>query len=174
MGFGPRPSRRGGAALERPFPAVDQPPKTPAKTRKKRGRVAALDPGAARVGVAVADDLGMMAHPRGFFPAKPRPALLASLTELAREEGITRFVVGLPLDMRGTEGEAARRVRDLAQAICDATGCEVELWDERLTTVQAQRALTASGLKREKARARIDEASAVTILQAWLDGRGAG
>lgn len=154
---------------------MDQPPKPlPPKSRKKRGGVAALDPGAARVGVAVADDLGMMAHPRGFLPARPRPSLLASLAELAREEGITRFVVGLPLDMRGTEGEAARRVRDLAQAICDATGCEVELWDERLTTVQAQRALTASGLKREKARARIDEASAVTILQAWLDRRTSG
>ncbi len=142
-------------------------------TKKKRGRVAALDLGAARVGVAVADDLGFMAHPRGFLAAKPRPALLEKLVELVREEGITRFVVGLPLDMRGTEGEAARRARDLAQAICDATGCEIELWDERLTTVQAQRQLTASGLKREKARARIDEASAVTILQAWLD-RGAG
>jgi putative Holliday junction resolvase len=147
------------------------PPHT--KPKKKRGRVAALDPGAVRVGVAIADDLGMMAHPRGFLAARPRPALLAALVDLAKEEGITRFVVGLPLDMRGTEGEAARRVRDLAQAICDSTGCEVELWDERLTTVQAQRALTASGLKREKARARIDEASAVTILQAWLDGRAA-
>jgi putative Holliday junction resolvase len=71
--------------------------------------------------------------------------------------------------MRGTEGEAARRTRGTAQAIADATGCDVELFDERLTTVEAQRAITASGLKREKARARIDEAAAVAILQAWLD-----
>lgn len=135
------------------------------------GRVCALDLGAARVGVALADELGLMAHPRGFIAAKPRPAMLEALKDLVKEEGITRFVVGLPLDMRGTEGEAARRARDMAQAIADATGCEIELWDERLTTVQAQRELTASGLKREKARARIDEASAVTILQAWLDAR---
>lgn len=148
---------------------MTKPPSKPSK--KKASRVAALDLGAARVGVAVADDLASMAHPRGFLAAKPRPALLAALAALAREEGIGLFVVGLPLDMRGTEGEAARRVRILAQEICDATGCEIELWDERLTTVQAQRALTASGLKREKARARIDEASAVTILQAWLDQR---
>ena len=139
----------------------------------QEGRVCAFDLGAVRVGVAIADDLGLMAHPRGALPAKPQPALLEALKELVREEGIVRIVVGLPLDMRGTEGEAARRARITAQAIADATSCDVELFDERLTTVQAQRALTASGLKREKARARIDEASAVAILQAWLDRRAA-
>lgn len=137
----------------------------------REGRVCALDLGAARVGVAVADELGFMAHPRGVLAARPRPALLSALKDLVRGESITRIIVGLPLDMRGTEGEAARRARELAQAIADATSCDVELVDERLTTVQAQRALTASGLKRQKARARIDEASAVEILQAWLDRR---
>lgn len=136
---------------------------------RRQGRVCALDLGAARVGVAIADDLGLMAHPRGVLAARPRPALLAALKDLVVAEEITRIVIGFPLDMRGTEGEAARRARGLAQEIADATGCDVELVDERLTTVQAQRALTASGLKREKARARIDEASAVEILQAWLD-----
>jgi putative Holliday junction resolvase len=137
------------------------------------GKVCALDLGAARVGVAVSDDLGMMAHPRGFLAAKPRPALLSALAELVKEEDIRRIVVGFPLDMRGTEGEAARRARHIAQDIADATGCEIELLDERLTTVEAQRQITDSGLKREKARARIDEAAAVTILQAWLDRRAA-
>ena len=133
------------------------------------GKVCALDLGAARIGVAIADELGFMAHPRGVLAAKPRPTFLEKLGELVKEEGITRIVVGFPLDMRGTEGEAARRTRGTAQAIADATGCDVELFDERLTTVEAQRAITASGLKREKARARIDEAAAVAILQAWLD-----
>jgi putative Holliday junction resolvase len=114
-----------------------------------------------------------MAHPRGVLAARPRPKLLASLRELAEREGITRFVVGFPLDMRGTEGEAARRARGLAQEIADATGCEVELFDERLTTVQAKRALDASEVFGRRARARIDEASAVEILQAWLDARAA-
>lgn len=137
------------------------------------GKVCALDLGAARVGVAVSDDLGLMAHPRGFLAAKPRPAFLEALVEIVKEEDVRRIVVGLPLDMRGTEGEAARRAREVAQAIADATGCDIELVDERLTTVEAQRQITASGLKREKARARIDEAAAVTILQAWLDRRAA-
>lgn len=133
----------------------------------------ALDLGAARVGVAVTDELGLMAHPRGVLAAKPRPALLAALKALVAEENIGRIIVGFPLDMRGTEGEAARRAREMAQAIADATACDVELFDERLTTVQAQRALTDSGLKGKKARARIDEASAVAILQAWLDAKPA-
>ena len=131
----------------------------------------ALDLGAVRVGVAIADELGMMAHPRGALAAKPQPALLDALKKLVEEEGITRIIVGLPLDMRGIEAEAARKARILAQAIADATNCEIELVDERLTTVQAQRELTAAGLKKQKARARIDEAAAVKILQAWLDRR---
>jgi len=137
-------------------------------------KVCALDLGAARVGVAIADDLGLMAHPRGVLAAKPRPAFLKALAALVKEEEITRIVVGFPLDMRGTEGEAARRTREIAQVIADATACDVELYDERLTTREAQRAITASGLKREKARARIDEAAAVTILQAWLDAKRGG
>lgn len=139
----------------------------------RKRRVCALDPGAVRIGVALADDLGLMAHPRGVLAAKPRPKFLEALVELVREEEIGRILVGLPLDMRGTEGEAARRVRDLAQAIADATNVDVELVDERLTTVEAQRALTASERKGEKARARIDEAAAVAILQHWLDRRAA-
>ena len=139
--------------------------------RRARKAVCALDLGAVRVGVAVTDELGMMAHPRGALAAKPRPALLAALKALVDEENIGRIIVGFPLDMRGTEGEAARRARDTAQAIADATSCELELFDERLTTVQAQRAFTDSGLKGKKARARIDEAAAVAILQAWLDAR---
>lgn len=82
-----------------------------------------------------------------------------------------RFVVGLPLDMRGGEGAAARDARTMARRIADATGRLVELWDERLTTVQAQRALRASEVHGKKARDRVDEAAACAILQSWLDAR---
>ncbi|MEZ4258637.1 MAG: Holliday junction resolvase RuvX [Polyangiaceae bacterium] len=129
----------------------------------------ALDLGGARVGVAVADELGLYAHPRGVLAAKPRPKLLEALARLVDDERIELIVVGLPLDMRGIEGDAARGARLLAQDIADATGCDIELWDERLSTVQARRALAASEVHGKKARARIDEASAVEILQSWLD-----
>lgn len=138
---------------------------------KRVRKVCALDLGAARIGVAITDDLGLMAHPRGVFAARPRPAFLEALKALVVEEEIVRIVVGFPLDMRGTEGEAARRARQTAQAIADATQVDVELVDERLTTVQAKRALDASEVHGKRAKERIDEASAVEILQAWLDAR---
>lgn len=152
--------------------ALTTPPEARPPSTASR-RICALDLGAARVGVALSDELGMMAHPRGVLAARPRPKLLEALKELVAAENIGRIVVGFPLDMRGTEGEAARRAREIAQQIADATECDVELFDERLTTVQAQRALTASEVFGQKAKDRIDEASAVEILQAWLDARAA-
>jgi putative Holliday junction resolvase len=130
-----------------------------------------LDLGGARVGVAIDDELGSMAHPRGVLDARDRRKLLADLARLAEDEGIARFVVGLPLDMKGGEGDAARKARGLAQEIADATGRDVELLDERLTTVQARRSLEASEVRGRKQKGRIDEAAATAILQAWLDAR---
>ena len=102
-------------------------------------RVAAIDLGKARVGLAVSDDLGMMAHPRPPLDGRKRRALLDALTSLAEEEGIVRFLVGLPLSMSGREGVAAQRAMRFCQQLADATGVAVELVDERLTTVQGAR-----------------------------------
>jgi putative Holliday junction resolvase len=139
--------------------------------RATRGRTCGLDLGKARVGVAIDDELGSMAHPRGVLDGHDRKRLLADLVRLAEDEGIERFVVGLPLDMKGGAGAAARQAEALAQDIADATGREVELVDERLTTVQARRALEASEVRGKKQRERIDEAAATAILQSWLDAR---
>ncbi len=132
-------------------------------------KVCALDLGGVRVGVAVSDELGLYAHPRGVIEARPEPTFLRQLADFTAFERIHRIVVGLPLDMKGGWGDAARKAQSLAQKIADATGCEVEMWDERLTTVEARRALAASDVHGAKAKARIDEAAAVTILQSWLD-----
>jgi len=110
-----------------------------------------------------------MAHPRGVLDGKDRGKLMRALKDLVAAERVERFVVGLPLDMTGGEGDAARKARDIAQQIADATGCDVELWDERLSTVQAARELQASEVRGKKAKGRIDEAAACMILQAWLD-----
>jgi putative pre-16S rRNA nuclease len=138
---------------------------------KIAGRTCALDLGSARVGVAIDDELGLLAHPRGTLDAREERALLRALRALADEHDVVRFVVGLPLDLRGGEGQAARRARTMAQKIADATGRSVVLCDERLTTVQAKRALTASGVRGRRARQRVDEAAACAILQVWLDAR---
>ncbi|MBK6691095.1 MAG: Holliday junction resolvase RuvX [Myxococcales bacterium] len=134
-------------------------------------RVCALDLGASRVGVAVSDELGLLAHPRGVFDGKDQRKLLQAVKALADDEALDRILVGLPLHMSGREGEGAKRARMLAQAIANATGLEVELLDERLTTVEAKRSLRDSGVHGKKAKAHIDEASAVVMLQAWLDTR---
>jgi len=133
----------------------------------------ALDLGGVRVGVAIDDELGAMAHPRGVLDGKRKDLLLTAIHALCDEVGVRHIVVGLPLDMRGGEGDAARRAREFAHAIANRTGRTVELWDERLTTVEARRALEASELGEREAKTRIDEASACVLLQAWLDRRAA-
>ncbi len=131
-------------------------------------RTLALDLGRARVGLAIDDDLGSMAHGRGVLDARDRPVLLAELRAVVAREQVERIVIGLPVDLRGHEGDAAKNVRLMAQHIADATNVDVELWDERMTTMAAARSLSASGVHGKKAKARIDEASAVAILESWL------
>ncbi len=137
------------------------------------GRTIGLDLGGVRCGVAIDDELGQLAHPRPNLPAKDRKALVAKLAELARDEGAERFVIGLPLEMSGAEGQAAERVRTFAQHLADASGLDVVLWDERLSTVEASAALHRAGLDARAQKGVIDAAAAVTILQSWLDARKA-
>jgi len=143
----------------------------PSLPRLARGRACGLDLGKVRVGVAVSDELGLMAHPRGVISGKNQPELIRVLCKLVEDENIERFIIGLPLDMKGGEGDGARRAREIAQKIANATGIEVELWDERLTTVEARRNLATSDVHGAKAKSHIDEASAVVLLQAWIESQ---
>ncbi len=135
-------------------------------------RVAAIDLGKVRAGVAVSDELGLMAHPRPPLDGRDLRGLIEALRALALAEGIERFVVGLPLDLRGGEGASAQRARRFAGHLADATGRDVELLDERLTTVEAARRMREGGTAAREGRARIDGAAAALLLQAWLDARG--
>jgi len=137
------------------------------------GRVAAIDLGKARVGVAVSDELGVCAHPRPALDGGNRRAVLEALTGLAREEGVKRFLVGMPLELDGREGPAARKALAFAQALADAAGVEVEMVDERLSTVEASRRLREGGVSARRAKPRVDGAAAAVLLQSWLDRRGA-
>ena len=130
-----------------------------------------IDLGDVRIGVAVADSLGMLAHPRETIRVGPKgeKAVVARIAELAKAEKIGVIVVGLPRNMNGTEGPASVKARSFAARLRVATGCEVRLQDERLTTVAAQKALHASGRNVKNSRAVIDQAAAQMILQTYLD-----
>jgi putative Holliday junction resolvase len=141
---------------------------------EKGARVAALDLGSVRVGLAVSDELGMLAHPRKALPGRDPKALLAALVRLAREENIGLFVVGLPRSLSGVEGPPARRARAFAKKLQAELGCRVELLDERLSTIEAQARLREQGLNEKKSRERIDSAAAAVLLQAWLNQNGGG
>ncbi|MFO0570907.1 MAG: Holliday junction resolvase RuvX [Polyangiaceae bacterium] len=137
-------------------------------------RAAALDLGSVRVGLAVADDLGVLAHPRPFLDARDPRALVARLGELARTEGIDRFLVGLPRRLDGREGPEARRARRFARELETRTGVAVELVDEWLSTKEATLRLRERGVKAKEARALVDSEAAAILLQSWLDGRPRG
>jgi putative holliday junction resolvase len=144
-------------------------------------RIVGLDLGGRRVGVAVSDRDGRMAVPERTLErvgdaAADRAALLATIEELGAE----RVVVGLPLQLDGRAGRAARAAAEEADSLALALaerGVEVETFDERLTTVSAERALAQGDRRRGRAggqrrRRLVDSSAAAVMLQAWLDHRG--
>lgn len=132
------------------------------------GPVLALDPGSVRVGVAASDAAVPVATPVGSFPRDPA-VLWPRLLQEVRDRGVRRIIVGLPRRLDGSEGDAAAAARELAAETERHTGVPCELWDERLTSVQAERQLIASGMRRRRRRETIDAAAATLLLQSWLD-----
>jgi putative Holliday junction resolvase len=134
-----------------------------------RGRVLAVDPGSRRVGLAVSDPLGLTAQPHSVLDAEA-PGLIAEIGRLAAELGVERIVVGLPVSLNGSEGPAAAGARRFAAELAAGTGLPVEMFDERFTTVSAERVLVAAGLAGRRRRAVRDRVAAAVLLQAYLDG----
>jgi putative Holliday junction resolvase len=136
-------------------------------------RVLAIDLGSVRVGIAISDELGLMAHPRPHLPGGDAKALLALIHRLALDEGVDRFVVGLPRHLNGAEGRGARDARRFAAALEKLSTLPVTLVDEWLSTREAHARLREGGSKQRDTRERIDSAAAAVLLQSWLDGRSA-
>jgi putative Holliday junction resolvase len=133
-------------------------------------RVLGIDVGEQRIGVAVSDPSGLLSTPYGTVRRTGRAT--AEISDLARDLEAEVIVVGLPLKMKGGgEGAQAAAVRAFAADLARATALPLEFYDERLTTVMAERSLIASGLRREKRKQQIDAVAAAIILQSWLDRR---
>jgi putative holliday junction resolvase len=136
----------------------------------EEGRALGLDLGDARIGVAISDPERRLAVPLGTVPTGA-PQDLKAINKLVTENGVTVVVVGHPISMSGAHGPRARQAEEFAGALRSFLGIPVELHDERLSTVEADRALREAGAGGRDRRRAVDRSAAAIILQAWLDRR---
>ncbi len=136
-------------------------------------RYLGLDIGTKRIGVAVSDALGLLAHPLLTVYRKGNRDDLRSVARLARRHGCAAFIVGNPLHMSGEKSAQAFKVQAFAQQLNEISGLPIHLWDERLTTAEAHATLYAADRPRGEHRAVIDQVAATIILQGFLDARQA-
>lgn len=132
-------------------------------------RILALDVGRRRIGVAISDELMLTAQGLDTIERRNNRADYAVLRGLTAEKNVGLILVGNPIQMSGLEGRQAEWVRQFADALAAQTRLPVQLWDERLTTVEAGRVLRQSGISIEKRARAIDRLSAVVLLQNYLD-----
>jgi putative Holliday junction resolvase len=132
-------------------------------------RILALDLGKRRIGLAISDPMGITAQGLPNLVRANKRADLAALEQLVREREVGMILMGNPINMGGAEGRQSGWVREFAEALEKRTGLPLQLWDERLTTVEASRVLRSSGISIEKRAAAVDRLSAVILLQSYLD-----
>ena len=132
-----------------------------------------VDMGEKRIGIAVSDPRRIIAQSAGQIERGTPAETVERLRDLAARHEADGVVVGLPLNMNGSEGPAARSAREFAESLRRGLGVSVVLWDERLTTAEADSLMKSAGLSRRKRAVRVDGLAAQLILQSYLDSRGA-
>ena len=137
-------------------------------------RLLGIDPGTRNIGLAVSDPSLTIATSLGSIRRDRLSTVAATITEIARERNVGGIVIGLPVNMDGTEGRRAESTRDWSRALSDATALAVAFWDERMSTQAVTRAMLAADLSRSKRARRTDQAAAAYILQGALDAIRAG
>jgi putative Holliday junction resolvase len=136
-------------------------------------RILALDHGTKRIGIAVSDELKMIAQPLEFVPAEPFSAFLTRLKELLSEKEIELILVGMPRNMNGSYGPAALKVEEFVATLRRSVTVTVKTWDERLTSAQANRYLIEGNVRRDKRKEKVDQMAAAILLQSYLDSLAA-
>jgi putative Holliday junction resolvase len=131
----------------------------------------AIDYGDAHTGVAISDPFGTLAGWTTVIDSWRQPVVLERLLAIIEEHGVDELVLGLPKNMNDTQGPRVERSRELARLLEEATGMEVHLWDERLTTVDAHRILTENGRRGKKRKQTVDAVAATLILEGYLGFR---
>lgn len=133
------------------------------------GRMLGLDIGERRIGVAISDELGMIASPVGMIPRASDVA--AEVRSLIARYNAVRLVAGLPIGLSGREGPQATLVREFTDALAAEIDLPLDYWDERLSTAVAERSLIEGGARRNKRKERVDAVAAAVILQGYLDNQ---
>jgi len=132
-------------------------------------RVLGLDFGERRIGVAVSDPLGMLAHTRPFIENNKKT--MSKLMTLVEEEVIDKIVLGLPKNLKGEDTASTLKAKAFGEAIQKAIKLDLIYWDERFSTKAAQKQFIAMGIKSKKTKDKIDSQAAAFILQGYLDSR---
>ena len=137
-------------------------------------RILALDHGTKRIGIAISDELKTIAMPLEFIPAAPFASLTNRLNQLIRDKEVERILVGMPRNMDGSYGPAALKVQKFVLMLKEAIATPIQIWDERLTSVQANRFLIEGNVRRAERKEKVDKMAAAILLQSYLDSLGAG
>ena len=132
-------------------------------------RILALDHGSKRIGVAVSDETKTIAQPLEYIPAEPFADFLTRLKKILAEKEVDFILLGMPRNMDGSYGPAAQKVEAFATALKMAITIPVKMWDERLTSTMANRALIQAGVRRDKRKEKVDKMAAAILLQSYLD-----
>jgi putative Holliday junction resolvase len=135
------------------------------------GRVLGLDVGSRRIGVAISDPLGITAQGLETLQRRNKRYDLAALEQVIRDYQVREIVVGLPLRMNGAEGKQSEKMQGFAEDLRKRFRLPVHLWDERLTSAEANRLLRETELSIEKRAKAVDRMAAVLILQGWMEGQ---
>ena len=121
------------------------------------------------MGIALSDEMGMIAHPLEFIPAHPFDKFLARLQELILQKQVELLLVGMPRNMDGSYGPAALKVQEFVAVLKGAVAIPIKLWDERLTSAQANRFLIEANVRRKQRKEKVDKMAAAILLQSYLD-----
>jgi putative Holliday junction resolvase len=132
-------------------------------------RVLAIDHGTKRIGLAISDELGVIAQPLEFVPAEPFAGFLSRLKELIQEKQVELLLVGMPRNMDGSYGPAALKVQAFMAVLKETVAIPIKSWDERLTSAQANRFLIQANVRRDQRKERVDKMAAAILLQSYLD-----
>lgn len=138
-------------------------------TPTTRGRILALDVGGKRIGVAMSDPDRIIASGQPTIDAKPAAVAYLRIRQMIEQNEVMQIVIGLPLTLRGEVGPQAEVVHSFARELGKHVSIPIALYDERLTSVAAERSLEAMGMKKHKRRDHVDELAAVLILQTYID-----